>query len=523
VDSFTEMSVRGNAVLENVRRKGVQLWLEGTQLRYAAPRGALTETERELLRASREQIIALLREDSSHDLGHEPLRPRRSTDRIPLTYSQVSHWRMYRLGERPHVRQIASATRLSGPLHLDVLRASFDENVRRHEALRTRIAISDEGPEQVILERPGCELELEDLTSSPEAERHSVVSRLMEDFILRPIDVKRDLLFGVKLLKVGADEHVMLVAIEHLISDGTSRNILVRDLMTGYSQGLKGQSLCLPPIDIQFADYAVWQRRTADAWLKQHGAYWNARVSAWRRLRFPQDSANERNCERSGWGSVPVTIDPLLKEQLTDWCRVRGTTTAMTVFTVYAVSVLRWCKVREGIVRYQANGRVSPEVENTIGYFSSALYLHIECAEHDNFVELTRRVTDEYCKAYESADFSYLETLSPQPEFLRNSAFNWQHHKSALDCSGLNIGEDAISCTPLTFVHPMMRTLEWDAEPSIVLFDTDHEIVGGIYFPAERFSHGTMERFARSFYQILKELIRNPAGCVGDLDLPRPP
>lgn len=124
-------AVKVSDVLGSVRQKGVRLWAENGQLRYAGPKGALTEDERRLLRVSKNEILARLEVDSEGPTRVRGPTRRRETDRVPLTLCQQSHWRWYRLGERRHLRQIASATRLCGVLDIEALRSSVDVLVRR--------------------------------------------------------------------------------------------------------------------------------------------------------------------------------------------------------------------------------------------------------------------------------------------------------------------------------------------------------------------------------------------------------
>jgi non-ribosomal peptide synthetase component F len=189
----------------------------------------------------------------------------------------------------------------------------------------------------------------------------------------------------------------------------------------------------------------------------------------------------------------------------------------MSVFTAYVGLVLRWCNASEGVIQYVTDGRVSPKIENTIGFFASVLYLRIELLEDASFVNLMNLVTDEYCKAYEHADFSYMEAQVPPPEFARNSCFNWVPQGAKIELSDSGGSEGAITCSPLTFAHPMLKNLERDNEPVILLFDTDDEIVGDVCFPLNRFSIDTMERFGRNLLVFIRALLRQPDDRVKDI------
>lgn len=508
-------------VLGNLRKKGVSLWSNNGQLHYRAPQGVLTQDEIERLSTCKPHLIALL-ERASVAQSAPPMRePRPHLDRAPLAFSQLAHWNLYQLRERRAIRQIASATRLAGRIDIAALRKCVAELVRRHAALRTRIVVSDAIPTQQIA-KSACNIALEviDLADLSEPSREAEVYRRIEGLILEPIDVTVDPLFEVELLRLREDEHVLLVAMEHMISDAFSMSILLRELFTAYTQALQGRDFALPAIPVQFADYAAWQCNTRDSWIEKHGVYWSVHLRGCQRCRFPADEYLATD-PRLGWGTVRVQIAKEWKTQLREWCRLRHTTLVMSVFTAYAALVLRWCNVSDTVIQYQSDGRISAAIENALGYFASPLYLRLELREGDNFVDLLRRVIEEYCKACEHADHSYIAAQVPAPEFTRNSCFNWVPQGTKRELSGLDGSEYAITCCPVSFVHPMLKSLETDAEPFILLYETEREITGDVCFKRSQLSTSTMERFGRNFVLFIETLLTQPEERVRSIGLLR--
>lgn len=498
-----------------VRRRGVRLWSEHGELRYKAPKGALTHEEFEKLRGSKAQILAYL-ERTGTSQPESKIEPRQQFNRAPLTFSQASHWHAHRLDERSDIRQLVSATQLSGRLDIGLLRDSLAEIVRRHEALRTKIVVLDGVPTQQISESGDCELDICDLTALSETAREIDISCLIARLTLEPIDVAAGRLCAICLAKLRDDDYILIVAMEHMIADAFSMNILLRDLFRVYAQLSQGCAPSLPAIPVQLADYAVWQKNSHGSWLEKHGDYWNQRLKGGQRLRFPQEDISPIvNC--SGWGTVPLRIPSDLKAELREWCRLRRTTLVMSVFTAYVGLVLRWCNVSDAVLRYQTDGRANLKLENAIGYFASVLHLRIELLDGDSFLDLMSRVTAEYCHAHEHADFSYIDAQIPQPEFVRNGRFNWVPYEPNAGLSNLSNGNDTLASSRIYFLHPGWKVCEIDSEPSILLHDTGDEVVGGVHFPLQRFSVETMDRFARNFLLFIKELIRRPRLRVKDI------
>jgi hypothetical protein len=501
--------------LDYAFQKGVTVWTDNGRLRYRAPKGTLTSGDIERLAESREQIISLLQtakrvDEIDPSLGRGP-RQRRA----PLTFSQLQHWNLYRLRERRAMRHIAIAMSLRGPLSIDALRDSLIELVRLQDALRTRIIACDGGPVQEIDDSRGCPLEVHDLTGIPVAGRETAVNRMIAELILEPIDIAVGPLFAVRVLKVSDRENVLVVAIEHVVSDMFSMNIVLRYLFTAYVQALKGQVLSLPPVRTQFAEYALWQRAMHSSWIERHGSYWNERVNRWRRLRFPMGPTEGA----VGWGVVEVPIQIGLIAELREWSLIRRTTIVMTVFTAYVGLVLRWCDVSEAVIQYQTDGRRSLKTDNTVGYFASALYLQIDIGERDSFIDLLTRVTEEYCRAYEHADSFYLQAQQPRPDFTRTTCFNWVPADMEIDLSGLVGSADALECSPFPTGSPTLEHLEIDAEPFVVVSDKVDGSLASVYFPLSRFSVHTMERFGRNFVAFIRELLTEPGRRVSEINL----
>jgi hypothetical protein len=369
--------------------------------------------------------------------------------------------------------------------------------VARHDALRTRIVVSDGQPVQLIDEARCYELDVEDLSSlSEDVLQHEVRSRI-EAFIREPIDVAADALFGMRVLKLREDDHVLILAMEHMISDAYSMSIVSRELFS--------PPLALPT-PLQFADYAVWQKRTESLWIEKHAKYWNERLQGCSRLKFPGEHGSSASSPM-GWDVTPIQIANDLTQRLQSWSRNNRTTLPMTVFAAYVALVLRWCGVSESVIRYQSNGRAVRGAENAVGFYASRLYLRIALRPGDRFIDLARRAMVEYCKAYEHDDFSYLETQSPPPECARNTFFNWIPKQRGFGGSG----------SPEPFTNPRLEKLEWDNEPMVLLYEGDAEITGWVRFPRSRFTVAIMERFRDDFLRVLESLVTEPSAPVQDI------
>jgi hypothetical protein len=490
-------------ILTGIRQKGVRLWIESGRLRYAAPKGVLTGDDLSKLRACRSELLMLLKaECGARDPGLLACAP---SGLVPLTFSQLSRWQSLQAGDIPRVRSITSAMRLRGRLDLGALKASIGEIVTRHEALRSRIVVCDGVPMQASLAAADLDLQIEDLTELPANQRESQIERIAEKHVLTPVDLALDPLLSLRLLRLGSDEHVLIAAMEHIVSDGYSSNLFWRDLLTSYRQASQGCAFRLPTIAVQFAEYAIQQRAAESSWIETHLPYWRTRLAGYRRTAFPLEEC-EPAARRLGCAKIPLRISKELLAGLSAWARARGSTLVMSVFTAYAALVLRWCNATDCVIQYQTDGRDGPGLENTIGFFAAPLYLRIALRECDSFDDLLYRLMDEYCHAYENADHCYLAAQTPRPELARSPAFNWVPPGQQADMSCWSRSEGALDASHLPFGDPTLAKLELDNDPTVFLRATEDGVTGGLYFPRRRFAVETMERFARHFDLFMRAL-----------------
>jgi Condensation domain len=430
-------------------------------------------------------------------------------DRAPLTFSQIAHWNEQRLGARHVLRGVASATRLIGRLNVGVLRRCITEMVRRHEALRTRIVLEDGILVQKIDEARDYDLTVHDLSRLAVASRELEVKRLIGKHMDELIDVAVDSLFGAWLLRLAEEEHVIILAMEHSISDGVSRNILVRDIFRAYGQLSGGHSIDLSPISLQLSDFAVWQQNTQESWLERHGPYWNEHLAGCSRVTFPKEEKIAVP-NTSGLGAVQFNIEGTLLAHLREWCRSRHTTLPMGVLTAYAGFVLRWCDSSEVVIQYETDGRFSQSIRDTIGYFAFPLYLKVVLRDDDTFSDLTKRITAEYCNAYEHADFAYIKANTPDAGFIKNTMFNWGTQGPSTSTFELDGPEGLITGTLVPLERDLCENYEMDEEPGIALLESEDHIWGGITFPLNGFSFEMMREFSAEFIRFLQELLDQP-------------
>lgn len=508
----TLMTTAAAQVVAQLAHKGARVWVENEQLRYKAPRGALTADDVELLRANKTKVLEWLQKAAQKVPGAQAAAVRH----YPLSFSQLAHWHLHHLSTRTAIRQIASATRIEGPLDLDALRRSLMAVTARHDALRTRIVERDDAPVQEVSSVAQPALSIEDLSGMDEASLDEGITRRIHALILYPVDVASDPLWALQLLKLAPDRHVLVVAMEHTISDARSMSILLGEVFLEYERIVTGGLTSSTQPSVQFSEYAQWQQATKESWLNVHGGYWEGHLLSSGRVRFPTDAVQVGEA-RSTWSTVPVRFGPALTARLREWSRLKQTTITMTVLTAYVGLALRWCGVTDMVMRCQWDGRANARLEGTIGYLASALYLRVGVTSTDRFSDLLGRVREQYFLAHEHADSSLFDAQSPRPDITRNGGFNWV--PLATDATPATAAGTTFS--PYPFEHPVPSLLDTDFEPGILLFDAGSRIEGSMFFPLDRLTAATMEQFVAALYVFIESLLHD--GLVGDVPLVPPP
>ncbi|HEX7242889.1 MAG TPA: condensation domain-containing protein, partial [Longimicrobiaceae bacterium] len=229
------------------------------------------------------RLLALLLEDEGLGAPSQPdaILPRSPSgeDRLPLSFAQQRLWLADRLEPGSAAYNVPVALRLRGALELRALEGALGEIVRRHESLRTVFAEVDGEPVQTVRAPAPVSIEVADLATLPEEEREETVRREVRAEASRPFDLARGPLLRARLLRTGADEAVALFTLHHIVSDGWSTGVLVREISALYDAFSRGEPSPLPDLPVQYADYAVWQRRTLSGEaLEAQLAYWRERL-----------------------------------------------------------------------------------------------------------------------------------------------------------------------------------------------------------------------------------------------------
>jgi len=447
--------------------------------------------------------------DPSDPIG----RSDRGSD-LPLSFAQQRLWFLEQLEGGP-LYNVPFALRMSGELSVAVLARVFAEVVRRHEVLRTMFPSDGGQPRQVILPPAGFALPLVDLTALAPERREPVAAERIAEEARRPFDLARGPLLRLGLFRVDATEHVLLLVLHHIVSDGWSLGVLVREVGALVTAFRAGRPSPLPELAMQYADFAAWQRRRlAGGLLDAELAWWREQLTGMPpALELPAD--RPRPAERGTRGAVHDFALP--SAGLAALSRRRGATLFMALLAGFAGLLQRWTGGEDLVVGTPVAGRTRVEIEPLIGFFVNTLVLRLDLSGAPTFLELLDRVGETALAAYAHQDVPFerlVEELAPERDRSRpplvQVLFAFQNDPGALELPGLEIAVSPVAT----------GTAKLDL--SCTLIASERGLAGTFEYSLDLFDRTAVLRLADGFARLLAAAVEAPEARVADLPVLAP-
>ncbi|WP_164020351.1 non-ribosomal peptide synthetase, partial [Pyxidicoccus trucidator] len=349
---------------------------------------------------------------AARTLAQPPLRPVERTGALPLSFAQQRLWFLDQLVPDSALYNVPAPLRLEGTLDTAALERSLTELVRRHEVLRTSFPSEAGQPLQVIAPPAPLPLERADLSVLPAAEREAEARRLIEAECRKPFSLARGPMLRALLLKLADTEHVLLLNVHHISSDGWSLGVLVREVAALYEAFSQGQPSPLPELPVQYADFAAWQRQ----WLQ--GEALEAQFSYWRQqlagapqvLELPTDRPRPATQSYRGaslWRLMPKA----LSQALAALCQREGVTSFMALLAGFQSLLSRYSGQTDIVVGTDIAGRTHADTEGLIGFFVNQLVMRGDLSGDPSFRELLGRARQVALGAYAHQDVPFEELV----------------------------------------------------------------------------------------------------------------
>jgi amino acid adenylation domain-containing protein len=448
--------------------------------------------------------------------GAPPLVPVSRDGVLPLSFAQARLWFIDQLEPGSAAYNIPYALRLRGRVDAGVLERVLTETVRRHEALRTRFASVGGEPAQVIDPAGPVRLTLADLAGLSGDEREAAVRELAEAEARRPFDLAAGPLLRSTLARVGNQEHVLLFTLHHIVSDGWSTGILVREVSALYDAFARGLPSPLPELPVQYADFAAWQR----AWLA--GEVLDAQLGWWKErlagapplLELPTDRPRPPAPDNLG-ASRPFALSEELSRGLAELSRREGATLFMTLLAAFQALLGRYAGQDEVVVGSPIAGRTRAEVEGLIGFFANTLPLRTDLSGDPAFRELLGRVREASLGAYAHQDVPFerlVEELQPERTLAHSPLFQVMFLLLNTERGGLAMGEVEIEPVEIGSATAKFDLL-------LGLAEQGGRIGGAMEFRTELFDAATIDRMLGHLRTLLEAAVRDPGARISRLPL----
>jgi amino acid adenylation domain-containing protein len=435
---------------------------------------------------------------------------------FPASFSQERLWFLEQLRPGTAVYNAPHAVRLTGPLDVQALEQALSEIVRRHESLRTTFALIDGRPHQIIAEKGSLAWGVIDLSDWPEREREAEAWRLATAEAQQPFDLEYGPLLRTTLLRLSSLEHIFLVTLHHIISDGWSIGIFFRELAALYAAFSQGQAAALPDLPIHYADFAVWQREWLQGEvLESHLAYWRQQLAgAPDVIALPTD--HSRPPVESFRGAKRALVLPAeLSAALRTLSRRCGVTLYMTLLAAFQTLLARYSGQQDILVGSPIAGRTRRELDEVIGFFANTIVLRTDFTGDPSFEELLDQVREVALGAYAHQDLPFewlVEALQPERTLSHAPLFQvmfvlQNSRQERLELEGLRVSPLAID----------NGTAKFDLVFS--LQDAGGGLEGWLEYNADLFEAETIERLLAHFEILLQAIVVAPDQRVSTLPL----
>ena len=431
---------------------------------------------------------------------------------LPLSFAQQRLWFLAQFEGASAAYHIPGGVRLKGTLDRGALRRALDRIVGRHEGLRTSFAMAGGQPVQRIADADsGFVLAEHDLRSLSETDAAAELGRLAAEEAPAPFDLERGPLIRGRLVRLQDDEHVLLATMHHIVSDGWSMSVLINELSALYAAFSQGREDPLPQLSVQYADYAVWQRRWLEGdVLRRQAEYWKtALAGAPVLLTLPADRPRPAQQDYAG-AAIEVRLDAGLTRALKALSLRHGATLHMTLLAGWAALLSRLSGQEEVVIGSPVANRGRAEIEGLIGFFVNTLALRMDLSGLPSVAELVARAKAVSVAAQENQDLPFeqvVEIVQP-PRSLSHAAvfqamFAWQNApEGALALPGLTL-------SPLEGPQDVAKF-----DLTLSLGEAGEEILGRLEYATALFEHETAERWLGYLRRVLEAMAADETQAV---------
>lgn len=467
----------------------------------------------ELSASERAALVMRLKKKPADTTPGQTIPRRKDSGPVTLSFAQQRLWFIEQLGNSNYI--VPATSRLTGKLDVPALERSLNEIVRRHEALRTTFSTIDGQPMQVIAPRLALTIPVLDLSRLP-ADELAVETRRLREEALRPFKLDRGPLVRASLLRLAEEEHLLLLAMHHTVSDGWSLGVFISELATLYEAFVAGKTPSLPELPIQYADFAVWQREwLSGEVLDRQLAYWKEQLTDNPPvLELPTD--RPRPAVPTGEGSFIINrISQELTEALKELSRREGVSLYMTLLAAFKALLARYAGQDQVVVGTPIANRNWMDIENLIGFFVNTLVLRTDLSGNPPFSQLLGQIREVTLGAFAHQDVPFeklVEELQPERDISRTPLFQVMFSLQNAPMPPLELAQ-----VTMTLLQDDGTTSQFDLTLDVSEQTDGMELL--LEYSTELFERSTAQRILTHFTNLLESIVANPHQRLQELPL----
>jgi amino acid adenylation domain-containing protein len=505
-----ELEIAASKLLKRAAQAGVFLSYSQERLNFKLTVEVFPQALKNEIVANKAALIALLkhREPGRNDA----LRPSRivararETNELPTSFAQQRLWFIDQLGGGSPEYNMPGGFRTRGRFSEDIAERVLRRIIQRHEPLRTVFRNGTEGPLQHIRKNFDFHLTRFDLSALPPEEQEQIVLETARADALKPFDLRTDVMLRASFLRLSEDEGVLLFNMHHITSDAWSQGILMKELITLYEAFAKGQPDPLPPLKVQYADYAQWQREwLAGEVLERQFHYWEEQLAE-----FPQVHALPLDRPRPAVQTFNnavhrCTIDGATLASLKQIARQEQVTLFMVLHGLFALLLSGHSNSHDIVIGTPVANRQQPELEPLVGFFVNMLVLRTDCRPGCTFLEYLAHIKSVNLNAQANQDvpFGYLvERLKPQRSMSHAPLFQITFSLNRLDASVIKLRE--LELTPL--VGPVAVKFDLMLEA----METSEDLRLSFIYNKDLFEESTIARLGEHLQNLAHAVVAKP-------------
>ncbi|MGF1990763.1 MAG: amino acid adenylation domain-containing protein [Nostoc sp. ZfuVER08] len=463
------------------------------------------------------KLLAQMTTDALPSLSF--IQQEKNTSHHPLSFAQQGLWFINQLTPNTPTYNIPIVINFKGCINFTALQDSLNEIIRRHEVLRTSFRVENGQPVQVVNQAVSVTLEVEDLRYLSENERTQEARRLATDLVKQPFDLSAQSLLRSKILQLNDRSYQLLVTIHHIIADGWSMGILIKELTALYEAFSTDKVSPLSELPIQYRDFVNWQRKWLDGErIQSLLSYWKQKLQGdLPVLNLPTDRARSPVQTFNG-AQAKLVLSQSLTKELKNLSRQQGVTLFMTLLTAFKILLYRYTGQTDILVGSPIANRNKAEIESLIGLFVNVLILRTELSGDLSFQKLLRRVKSTALEAYIHQDLPFeklVEELQPNRDLSYNPLF-----QVMFVLQNVQISNPTLSDVSVFYEEGYNGTSKFDL--TLFMEDFEQGLLATCEYNTDLFNADTITRMLGNFQTLLESIISDTQQCISNLQILTP-